>query len=107
MPEAISAASTTRSANSFTLKPPARSFAKCGLTAPLSGGQLEKPCRIVLQDQRPDFGLDRQLGELLHPALGRDHRVVGAEQDLLLQQRVGVLDQERRAVLRRPARAAD
>src|SRR5438067_12812 len=98
MPEAISAASTTKSANSFTLKPPAH----LRLTAPLSGGQLKKPRRILLQDQRPHLGLDRQLVELLHPTLGRDHGVVRAEQDLLLQQRVGILDQERWEILRRP-----
>ena len=34
-----------------------------------------------------------QLGEIRHPAIGRDQRVVGAEQDLVPQLRVRILDE--------------
>jgi hypothetical protein len=53
------------------------------------------------------LGLEAGDLEVLHPALGRDQRVVAAEQHAVLQQRVGVLHQLLREVLRAPAREID
>ena len=48
-----------------------------------------------------------RLLEVGEPAVGRDQRVVRAEQDVVLEERVRVLDELRREVLRRPAGQVD
>src|SRR5690348_17255690 len=70
---------------------------------PLRLGQPEQPGGVLLEDLRPDLVLDRQFGEVLEPAVGGEDGEVGAEEDLVLEQRVGVLHELRREVLRRPA----
>ena len=62
---------------------------------------------VLLEHQRPHLVVDLELLEVAQPAVRRDHRVVRAEQDLVLEQRVRVLDQLGREVLRRPARQVD
>src|SRR5262245_52048363 len=71
---------------------------------PLQPQQLR---RILLEDQRAHLGSDVDLLEVRHPAVGRERRIVGAEQHLLAQQRVGVMHQNRREVFRRPAGEVD
>ena len=68
---------------------------------------LQKLPRIVLEDQRSHFVLDRNISEILQPAIRRDRRPVGAEQHFVLQQRIGVLDENRWKVFRRPAGHVD
>src|SRR5919198_19046 len=62
---------------------------------------------VLLEDQWPDLVAETGLLEIGQPAVGGDHGVVGAEQYLVLEQRVGVLDQLRREVIRRPAGQVD
>src|SRR3972149_488277 len=53
----------------------------------------------VLQEDLPaHLGLEGQLLELLQPAVRREHGEVGAEEHLVLQQGVGVLDHRGREV---------
>src|SRR5262245_46533039 len=50
-----------------------------------SSCRLVEPQRadgVLLEDQRVDLGLEAGVLEVLHPAVGREHRVVGAEQHL-------------------------
>ena len=69
--------------------------------------QPEQPPGVLLHDQRPDLVADRDLLEVGHPPVRRQQRVVGPEQHLVLQQRVRVLNQVRREILRRPAGQID
>jgi phenylacetic acid degradation operon negative regulatory protein len=64
-----------------------------------AGGEPEQPDGVVLEDLRAYLGLDRQRVEVGQPAIGGDQRIVRAEQDPVLQQGVGVLDELRREVL--------
>ena len=47
--------------------------------------------RVSPQDQRPHVVLEADFSEVSRPALGRDQRVVAAEQDAVFQLRAGVL----------------
>src|SRR3954447_15273774 len=58
-----------------------------------SAAEAEEPYGVVLEDLGPHRILDVELLEVGQPAVRLDHREVGAEEDLVLQQRVGVLDQ--------------
>ena len=69
--------------------------------------QPEQAHGVLLEDQRAHLRLDVELVEVGEPAIRRDERIVGAEQHPVAQQRVGVLDQLRREVLRRPAGQVD
>src|SRR5690625_1289312 len=69
--------------------------------------QAEEARGVLLEDQRLDFVLDVELLEILHPPFGSDHREVGTEEHLVLEQRVGVLHELRREVLGRPTRQID
>jgi glycosyltransferase involved in cell wall biosynthesis len=66
--------------------------------------QREQARGIFLQDERPHFIANSDSGEIGHPAVRCDQRVIGTEQHLFLQQRVGVLNQDGRKILGRPAR---
>jgi phosphatidylinositol alpha 1,6-mannosyltransferase len=57
--------------------------------------QREQPRRVFLQDERPHFVANSDCGEIRHPAIRCDQRIVGAEQHLLLEQRVRILNQDR------------
>ena len=76
-------------------------------TVGLRFAELQQPHRVLFQDQRLDRILEAGFLEVRHPAVGRDQRVVAAEQDAVLQQRVRVLHELRRKVLRAPARQVD
>ena len=78
-----------------------------GVRSVSSQSEAEEPGRVLLEDLRADLVLDLQLLEVGQPAVGREDRVVGAEEDLVLEQRVGVLDELRREVLRGPAGEVD
>src|SRR3990170_9044110 len=60
--------------------------------------------RVMQQDLGAHLVLDRQLGELPQPARGRKHGEVRAEEHLVLDECVVVLNDRRREVLGRPAR---
>src|SRR6185369_2543335 len=77
-----------------------------GLGAP-SLPEAEQAHRVLLEDQRLDVVLEAGFLEVLQPAVGRDQREVAAEEDAVLEQRVRVLDELRREVLRAPAREVD
>src|SRR5215471_9838243 len=82
---------------------------RCAPPRSAAGGwqQAQQPRRVLLEDLRSYLVLDRQLGEVGEPAIRGEQREVRPEQDLVLQQGVGVLDELRREVLRRPARQVD
>src|SRR5581483_7662282 len=63
--------------------------------------------RVRLQHFRPDFLADVELGEIGKPAVRRDHRPIGAEQHLVLQDRVDIAHQDRWKIFRRPAGEVD
>ena len=67
----------------------------------------EQPHRVLFQNQRPHVILDTDLLEIRQPAIRRQQRVVRPEQHLCFEQRVGVLNQRRREILRRPAGEID
>src|SRR6516225_4468898 len=71
------------------------------------GQEAEQARRVLLEDLRSYLVLDRQLGEVGQPAVRGEQREVRPEQDLVLQQGVGVLHELGREVLRRPARQVD
>src|SRR4051794_23544322 len=85
-----------------------RNTALTALTA--SGLGLVEPeqaDRIALEDAGHHLGLEPGVLEVLHPAVRRDQRIVAAEQDAVLQQRVRVLHQLLREVLGTPAGEVD
>src|SRR5690606_25186371 len=51
----------------------------------LSGAQAEELDRVLLEDQRTHLGAKVRLLEVREPAVGRDDRIVRAEQHLALQ----------------------
>jgi len=55
--------------------------------------QLEHAFRVVDQDLLPDRLVEAERLEVVQPAFGADHRVVGAEHHLILRQRLRVLHQ--------------
>src|SRR5204863_7112433 len=61
--------------------------------------ETEQPQRVVLQNQRTNLVSNRDLFEVGQPAIRRDQGIVRAEEHLVLQQRVRILDQRRRKVL--------
>src|ERR1700729_93583 len=69
--------------------------------------QTEQARGVLLEHQRPHLVADRQLLEILQPAVGRDQREVRSEQHLVAQPRVRVLDEDLGKVLRRPAAQVD
>ena len=54
-------------------------------------GKSQQSLGVFLQDQRFDLVLEAGFVEVFHPALGRDQRVIAAEQHAVFQQGVGVL----------------
>src|SRR5213079_301521 len=66
-------------------------------------GQAQQACRVLLEDLGADLVLDLELREVREPAVRGQDRVVRAEEDLVLEERVRVLDQLGREVLRGPA----
>src|SRR5512146_2003730 len=65
------------------------------------GLQAEEADGVVLEDAGLDVVAEAaHLLQVAHPALRGQHREVRAEQHLVLQQRVRVLDEDRREVLR-------
>src|SRR5436305_4825821 len=76
--------------------------ASCG-----SGSEPQQARRVLLDHERADLVLDVELLEVREPTVGRDQREVGAEEHLVLQAGVRVLDQNRREVLGRPAAQVD
>src|SRR6266702_1599246 len=71
------------------------------------GAETQKPGRVLLHDQRAHLGLDVQLLEIPDPPVGGEGREIRAEEHLVAQQAVGVLHQQGREVLRRPAGQVD
>src|SRR2546423_8832301 len=69
--------------------------------------EREQPDGVLRQDERADLVAEPRLLEVGEPAVGRDHREVRPEEDLVAQLRVRVLDELRREVLRRPAGEVD
>src|SRR6202453_4628397 len=63
--------------------------------------------RIVLQNLGPHLRLDVKRLKITQPPLRGQQRIVGAEQDLVLKERVGGPDKLRREVLRRPSGQVD
>jgi len=45
----------------------------------------EQPDRVLFENERPHFVFDRDLFEIGQPAVGRQQRIVRAEQHLVLQ----------------------
>src|SRR3954454_2621211 len=74
---------------------------------PLRRGEPEQPGGVLLEDLRLDLVLDRQLREVAEPAVWGEEGGTRAEEDLVLEQGVGVLHELRREVLRRPAGQVD
>jgi uncharacterized protein YfiM (DUF2279 family) len=63
-------------------------------------GQPEQPHGVLFQNQRPYFIANRNLLEIREPSIRRDPRIVGSEQDFVLEHRVRILNQRRREILR-------
>src|SRR5205807_7971062 len=63
----------------------------------------QEPRRVVFHDARQHLGLEADLLRRLKPLLGANQREVRAEQHLVLQRTVGVLDDLRLEILRAPA----
>src|SRR5690349_25099794 len=59
----------------------------------------EQPRGVLLEHERADLVADRDLLEVVEPAVGRDQREVRAEEHLVLEPAVRVLDQVGREVL--------
>src|SRR5579875_1249486 len=66
--------------------------------SPASAVQAEQAYRVLLENLRPDGGLDVQQAEVPQPAVRGQQRVVRAEQDLVLQQRVDAAHELRREI---------
>ena len=71
------------------------------------GRKPEQPGGILLQDQRSHLVPEVRTREVLEPAVRRDQRVIGAEEDPVAQQRVRVVHELGRKVLRRPTGEVD
>ena len=63
--------------------------------------------RVALDDVRAQLIFDGDLVKVRQPALRRDHRPVGAEQNLLAQDRIAVPDKDVGELFRRPAAEID
>jgi hypothetical protein len=71
-----------------------------GFGIPDLPAQSQQPDGVFLQDHGPHFGFHVELLEVRHPAVRRDGRIVRSEQHPVLDQRVGILHQVRREILR-------
>src|SRR5262245_2138224 len=69
--------------------------------------KLKKLLRVLQNNLPPNFLFYLQGFEVLEPTLGLKHGIVGAEQHFVLKKAVGVLDQHRPEVFRRPPRKID
>src|SRR5690349_25135502 len=97
-PPKAMAPSASEMSNRRFISPPFGSSRSGGL------GQPQRADRVVLQYEWLDLGPESRRVIVLHPAFGRDQRIVCTEQHLGFQLRIRIVNQLRREVLWRPAR---